>query len=121
MAETDIEIMHRVFRDILRLEDDSPLHKACTHEGVDGIISLLVFSPLEITDMTYLEGKNKVKIAKGHSGKVFALQALVLKREADQNRIHNNFLNVSVQEFDDFRISPEYISARAGLPNPIGS
>ena len=96
--------------------------EACTHEGVDGIISLLVFSPLEITDMTYSEGKNKVKIAKkGHSGKIFALQALVLKREADQDRIHNNFLNVTAQEFDDFRISPEYISARAGLPNPIGS
>ena len=81
MAETQIEIMHRVFKDIFRLEDDSPLHKACSHECADSLLTLLAFSALEIVDFTYLEGKVKTKIAKGHAGKVFALQALVLKRE----------------------------------------
>ena len=48
--------MHRVFKDILDLEDDSNVHKACAHDGVAGLDYLLGFSAMEIADLTYLVG-----------------------------------------------------------------
>ena len=118
-AKKDILIW--VFKDILDLDDDSNLHKACEQDNVGSIDALLIFTPVEIADLTYLVGNVKTKISKGHAGCVFALQALSLKRVADGDRIHNDWNNVTQKEYDDFRVSPEYISARAGLPNPVRS
>ena len=112
------DILNRVFKDILDLDDDSNLHKACEQDNVGSIDALLIFTPVEIADLTYLVSNVKTKISKGHAGCVFALQALSLKRVADGDRIHNDWNNVTQKEYDDFRVSPEYISARAGLPNP---
>ena len=116
-----LDVRNRVFKELLRLKDDSNLHKACNHDDAVSMLALLAFTVQEVTDLTYLEGKKELKISKGLAGSVFALQALSLKREGEGNRIHNDWLNVTVQEFDDFRTSAEYISARAGLPNPVAS
>jgi len=115
------EVLHRIFKDILELPDDSNLHKACEHDDVDGILALLNFSPLEVVDMTYLDGTTRNKISKGHAGKVFALQAIFRKRNAEEDPIHDDWLNVTLKEFDNFRVSSDYISARTGLPNPTAT
>jgi hypothetical protein len=116
--QAKLDAMSRVFKDILDLEDDNDLHKACIFDGIVSMADLLDLSPEEIADLTFLDGNNKKLISKGHKGLVFALQALLLKRAADGDRIHNDWSNVTMEEFDDFRVSPEYTSARAGLPNP---
>jgi hypothetical protein len=123
MAVTDrqakLDVMARVFGEILDLEDDSDLHKACVFDQVTSIEDLLAFCPAEIEDLTYLVNKVKTKISKGSRGKVFALQAILLKREGDLNVIHLDWSNVNRAEFDAFRTSAAYVSARAGLPNPV--
>ena len=101
-AQQLLDVLHRVFKDILRLKDDSNLHKACNHDDVFSMPSLLTLTVLEVIDLTYLEGNKKLKISKGLAGNVFALQALFLKRLGEGNRIHNDWLNVTLQEFDDF-------------------
>jgi hypothetical protein len=113
------DTMIRVFKDILDLEDDNKLIKACDHDGIASLDALLILSPLEIEDLTYNEGTNiGLKIDKGLRGAVFALQALSLKRDGDADPILNDWNNITMQEYDQFRVSPEYKSARAGLPNP---
>jgi hypothetical protein len=114
-------IMLHVFKEILGLEDDSKLHAACEHDGVSSMESLLGFSPEEVDDLTYLEGKAKTRINKGLKGLVFALQALHVKREIDGDRIIRNWTNLDMGEFNNFRVSNEYITARARLPNPNAS
>ena len=90
-----LDVRNRVFKEILRLKDDSNLHKACAHEDAHCMQTLLGFTVQEITDFTYLEGKQKLKISKGLAGSVFALQGLTLKRLGEGNRIHNDWLNVT--------------------------
>ena len=70
-------VLHRVFKEILELEDDSNLHRACEHDNVDSIHDLLDFSPAEIVDLTYLEGSTRTRISKGYAGKVFCTMPLV--------------------------------------------
>ena len=78
------DVMARVFKEILDMEDDSDLHKACVFDQFASIEDLLAFCPAEIEDLTYLVDKVKTKISKGSRGKVFALQAILLKREGCQ-------------------------------------
>ena len=71
-----------VFKDILNVEDNNKLTKACDHNGVVSLDALLILSPLELEDLTYNIGTNMgQKIYKGLRGAVFALQALSLKTE----------------------------------------
>ena len=78
--------MHRVFKDVFHLEDDSDLHKACKHDKVVSLDTLISFSAAEIDDLTFKEGTKEVKLAKGLKGHVFAFQALVMKRSSESNR-----------------------------------
>lgn len=112
------DVMHRVFKEILDLEDGSELHRACVHDNVTSLDGLLSFSEKEIMDLTYLDGTTKNTIKKGIQGLVFALQSLSIKRSGEGNRIINDWTNVTQDEYDDYRTSGEYISARTGLPNP---
>ena len=111
----------RVLHDILGLEDDSPLHKACVHDGMTSMEDLLALSPIEIEDLTYLEGSTKTLITKGHRGLVFALQALSHQRDRDNNRIPSDWSNVDMLEFDTFRSGPDYRSSRNGVSLPTNT
>ena len=112
------DVLDHIFKDILGLEDDHELSKACKHDGITDVESLLTLGVLEIHDLTYKDGNTTHKIRKGHCGLVYAMIALSLKRDQDGNSINQEWVNVDQEEFDKFRISSEYVSARAGVPNP---
>ena len=120
-CQAEKDILHRVFRDILELEDNSNLHKACERDDVDSIASLLGLSPAEIMDLTYLVGTTKTNITKEQQGMVTAMQMFLLKRASDMDSIHGTWSNVTLAEFNQFRVSAGYISSRAGLPNPVAA
>jgi hypothetical protein len=42
------DILLHVFKDILELPDDSPLHKLCEHDGGNDLDTILLFSPLRL-------------------------------------------------------------------------
>jgi hypothetical protein len=101
-------ILARVFKDILDLEDDSNLHKACAFEDIVSMDALLTLTPLEIEDLTFLIGTTKTIISKGHQRLVSALQALAHKRDMVGDRIYNDWKNVDQEEFDRYKASSEF-------------
>jgi hypothetical protein len=112
------DILNRVLKDIVQLPDDSNLHKACDHDGANDMDTLLLFSPMEIEDMKFMVGTTRMVLSKGDKGIVYSLLALEAKRKADGDPILQDWSNVTAEQYDDFRVSPEYKSSRTGLPNP---
>jgi hypothetical protein len=55
-----------ILNDILNLEDDSKLHKACEYEIVTSPLGIISFNPLELEDVEYMEGTFQTKLNKGH-------------------------------------------------------
>jgi hypothetical protein len=48
--------------DILNLEDDSKLHRACEYEIVNSPLGLILFTPLEVEDVEYKRyGRNQTQ------------------------------------------------------------
>jgi hypothetical protein len=45
-----------ILNDIMNLEDDSKLHRACEYEIVNSPLGLILFIPLEVEDVEYMEG-----------------------------------------------------------------
>jgi hypothetical protein len=67
-----------ILDDILILEDDSKLHRACEYEIVTSPLGLILFTPLEVEDVEYMEGMVQTKLNKGHKGLIYALQAMAI-------------------------------------------
>jgi hypothetical protein len=112
------DVLDHIFQQICDLEEDSELSKACKHDGIKDVEALLSLNVLEIQDLTYKDGTATHKIRKGSQGLVFALIAFSLKRDTEGDSVNQEWTNASQGEFDKFRVSAEYKSARAGLPNP---
>jgi hypothetical protein len=102
------DVLLCVFKDILELPDDSPLHKLCAHDGCNKLETILLFSPLEIEDMQYLVGAVKTHLSKGDRGIIHSLVALADKRDTEGDFILPDWSNVTLEEYNKFRISPEY-------------
>ena len=110
-----------VFSEILDLEDDSNLHKACAHDNLEDLSALLLLMPSKIADLTYLVGNIKTVISKGHRGLLFILQAWHVKGEAEANPILHDWTNVRREEFDEYRVSSEYIGTRNGITKSMAA
>jgi hypothetical protein len=107
-----------ILNDILNLEDDSKLHRAFEYEIVTSPLGLMSFTPLEVEDVEYMEGMVQTKLNKGHKGLIYALQAMAIHGKLDGDAILEDWSNVTREDFNEYRASKMYLSARAGLPNP---
>jgi hypothetical protein len=57
-----------ILNDILNLEDDRKLHRACEYEIVTSPLGLISFTPLEVEDVEFMEGTVQTKLNKRHKG-----------------------------------------------------
>jgi hypothetical protein len=112
------DILNRVLKDIVQLPNNSNLHKECEHDETNDMDTLLLFSPMEIEDMKFMVDTTRTALSNGDKGIVYSLLALEAKRKADGNPILHDWSNVTAQQYDDFRVSPDYKSSQTGLPNP---
>jgi hypothetical protein len=101
-----------ILNDILNLE-------ACEYEIVTSPLGLILFTPLEVEDVEYMEGTVQTKLNKGHKGLIYALQAMAIHgKKLDGDTILEDWSNVTREDLNEYRASKMYLSARAGLPNP---
>jgi hypothetical protein len=107
-----------ILNDILNLENDSKLRKVCEYEIVTSPLGLILFIPLEVEDVEYMEGTVQTKLNKEHKGLIYALQAMAIHRKLDGDAILEDWSNVTREDVNEYRASKMYLSARAGLPNP---
>jgi hypothetical protein len=68
----DKNALHHILIDILNLEDDSKLHKVCEYKIVTSHLGVM-FSPLEVEDVEYMEGMVQTKLNTRHKGLIYAL------------------------------------------------
>jgi hypothetical protein len=98
-----------ILNDILNLEDDSKLHRACEYEIVTSPLGLISFTPLEVEDVEYMEGMVQTKLNKGHKGLIYALQAMAIHGKFDGDAILEDWSNVTREDFNEYRASKMYL------------
>ena len=110
----------KVFKEILELDDDSDVHKACVHEGVKTLDDLLGLTTQDINDLTFqMADKTKGQISKGQRGAIMALQSLSIKRGLDIDPIARDWSNLSREQFENYRTSPEFQAIFPHEPEPV--
>jgi hypothetical protein len=77
-----------------------------------------LFTPLKNEDVEYMKGTVRTKLNMGHKGLFYVLQAMAIHGILDGDTILGDWSNVTREDFDEYRASKMYLSARAGLPNP---
>ena len=100
--QQDKATMLRVFKEILCLEDDSNLHKACDHERFKDLYDLLALPMAELADISH----GSAKINNHDQGDILALQHLYLDRAYTLDPIARDWSNLSKEEFEIYRTSP---------------
>ena len=94
--------LDRVLKEVLDLDPDSPVHRACKRDGIPSMDALLLLDAKEVGSLQYSDGGNDFFRSIGHRGLIFSLQALAAKRSSDGNSISRDWSDVSKEEFDAF-------------------
>jgi hypothetical protein len=110
--------LNRILGEVCNLEDDSNIHKACEHESILNMNALIVFTALEVEDIDYMDGTVRTKLNKGHKGIIYALQSMAIYRRSINDAIPEDWSGITREEFNEYRSSLGFLTARAGLPNP---
>jgi hypothetical protein len=114
------DILIWIFKEILGLEDNSNLYQACKNDGITSMEALLCLNGTEeVHDLTYFDGTNKVKINNYDQGAIHALQYLWLNRSLTLDPIARDWSNLSREQFENYRTSPEFQAIFPHEPEPV--
>jgi hypothetical protein len=95
------DAMMKVFKDILELEDDSDIHKACVQCGIENLEELLELKTQEIEGLTFqADDKTTTKVGKGRRGAIICLQSLSIKRGLENDRITDDWDNITKAHYN---------------------
>jgi hypothetical protein len=108
--------LSRVLGEVCNLEDDSNIHKACEHESILNMNALIGFTALEIEDINYMDGTVHTKLNKGHKGIIYALQSMAIYCRSINDAIPEDWNGITREDFNEYRSSLGFLTARAGLP-----
>ena len=109
------DALEHILSTVFGLDDKSPLTKALKAEGVTYISEFLTLDPSTIDSLTYVvEEKGKrstVPVPKGHRRLITVFFDFVLYRKHQGTPVGEDWISITAEEFDAFRISPEYLLA----------
>jgi hypothetical protein len=113
------DILIRIFKEVVGLEDNSNLYRACENDGITTMEDLLCLNgAVEIDDLKYFDGTNKVKINKYNQAAIHALQHLWYNRILTLDPIARDWSNLSREQFENYRTSPEFQAIFPHVPEP---
>src|SRR6478735_10310833 len=115
------EAFQHVITVVMDLPADHPLVLSITQDGIKEIMDLLSLSPNIIDALTYIDDQGAtVDVPKYAKGILHAFNIFVLYKASIGETITNaDWKLLTKKEFDDFRVSPLYISARSGSAIPF--
>ena len=95
---------------LIRLPKDSALEKALKQSGQDNLVVVLSMLHDDIENLTYKDGKNPAQEVPQHMRNwIYILQQYQQYRTARNEVLSiNDWINVTVDEIDDYRISPHF-------------
>jgi hypothetical protein len=107
-----------VLKVVFQLNDDDPLYKPLDTAGYDDVQQLLAMSVEDIDGLTYPDASNtNVPIPSFAKAWIRILKAYHLHRNEQGHLIGNDWLMITVEEFDEFRIGPVYSLMSMGIPS----
>ena len=101
---------------VFQLNNNDPLYKALDTRGYDDIQQLLTMSVKDIDGLTYLNSTD-TNVPVPSFGKVWIciLKAYHLHRDEQHNPIGDEWLMITTEEFDAFRVGPVYNLMSLGI------
>jgi hypothetical protein len=102
----------------MQLTATSPLYMTLTQNGVDNIYDLVAINVSEIVTFTYQDADNNTKSLPRGAVEMFrSFISFILHRAANGNAVtDNDWLTLEAREFNDYRISPDFIASISGAP-----
>ena len=117
-------IFDHVVDQILSRSGSGILKASLSREGYDDILSLMTIDDETIENLTYPDpddASNSLNLRRSDKAMLKLWREYVLHREASDNPIGDNWLQVTQADFDAFRISPSNIArlSTASLMAPV--
>ena len=107
------ESFNHVIFTLLECESEDPLCKALRHHAIDTMSGLLSLSDDDIKNLVYFDKDGSTKhLNMGSSRLLKCFMSFVSYKEAYGNPISDSWFDVTHEEFQGYRTSPEYISFR---------
>ena len=110
-------IFDHILDNILSRRGSNDLKRALEHEGNNDLFSMMTMDDESIDDLKYPDSADPsilVDVIRGDKGMLKLWREYVLHRESIGDPIGDNWLQVTQQQFDEFRISSKNISRVAG-------
>jgi hypothetical protein len=111
------DIFQYVLKTVMQLQETDPLYISMQQNGVTNIFDLVSINTSEINMFTYKDDAGTVHpLKRGDIGLFRAFIGFILYRANTGNPINDaDWLNVTVGEFNAFRISPDFIASNSGM------
>ena len=112
---------NHVMDNVLERGDDSDLKAALLFSGFRDINDLLGIGPEDVDHLTYREPNTVIDlpVIRGDKGLLFCFLEYVAHRADDDDPIEDeDWMTVTVEDFDDFRVSPGRIFTRPRVAAP---
>ena len=113
-----------ILNTVMAVADNEPLALALDRDGTHDIYALSSMSTAEVDALDYESPRDDgttvvLPLGRSHRAMVHAFLGFILYR-AQRNRpiTENDWLHVTQQEFDDYRVSSDFILYRAQPRNP---
>ena len=101
------EIFTYIFK-VLEIEDDSPIIQAFKLEGRTDINSLLELEPQDLEDLQYYKNGVPTAVPKFQLLRIRTLFGYIAYRKLQHNEIGVDWTSVTVDELNQYRISPHF-------------
>jgi len=120
-AATGAESLEHVMEHVLGMKEDSIVARALRQDEIDDIEGLLTLSETDIESL-YVEETRKVNnkdktvniaIPRGHRAKILLFKQYLAWREEQGNPVGRNFISITRQAFDDFRLQHAKLTTQA--------
>ena len=105
---------------VFDLDSNSPIQLALEQNGLSSPHDIVSLNDVEFELLMYKPAgaTEAIPLQKGHASCLKAFKALVVHKAATGNPIDDDWISITQDDFDKFRISPEYVlggTARASL------
>jgi hypothetical protein len=107
---------------VLERDDTTPLKRALIQHGYTDIHALTLLSEDVISSLTYDESKGdfEIPILKFENALISTFLDSILYRNVLDNPVGSDWTGITKEEFDSFRIDPNYLAVRRHLSRVSG-
>ena len=112
------DAFHHVMNNVLCCGDNSPLKIGLLEEGVEDIGDLCTYNLNDLATLTYHkpDDDQEYPVGRHEKNRVAVFRDFIMHRASAGNPINDNWLSITCEQYDEFRIDSTYIARLSLTP-----